>query len=110
MQTAIREGRKRTTIRRWKCDRPAIRAGQRVYSPGLGCLSVETVEPIDLDALDDDDARADGFDTAVSLRNALAVLYPERDRDGKAWFRIRFTRCGRRNDESNTKRGHESRL
>lgn len=65
MQAAIREGRKRTTIRRWKAGRPGVRAGQRVYSPGLGWLSIESVEAVDLDTLRDEDARADGFDTAA---------------------------------------------
>ena len=90
MQAAIREGRKRTTIRRWKAGRPAVRAGQRVFSPGLGWLSVESVESVDLDALGDDDARADGFDTAAALRKTLSSLYPDHRGDGKDWFRVSF--------------------
>lgn len=91
LQVAIREGRKRTTIRRWPADLPAVRAGQRVFSPGLGWLSIETVEPVDLEALRDDDARSDGFDTAVALRQVLLSLYPLHAGDGKRWFRVRFS-------------------
>ena len=90
LQTAIREGRKRTTIRRWPAERPALRAGQRVFSPGLGWLSIEAVDAVDLEALGDDDARADGFDTAAALRQVLLSLYPRQGDDGKHWFRVRF--------------------
>jgi hypothetical protein len=91
LQIAIREGRKRTTIRRWPEDRPGIRGGQRVFSPGLGWLSVEAVEPVDLDSLGDEDAGADGFDTAARLRQVLLSLYPAHASDGKHWFRVRFS-------------------
>ncbi len=91
LQAAIREGRKRTTIRRWRADRPALRAGQRAYAPGVGWLAIDTVEAVDLDGLSDDDARADGFDTAAALRGVLGELYPDGDSDGKAWFRVCFT-------------------
>jgi hypothetical protein len=90
LQLAIREGRKRTTIRRWPPERPGLRAGQRVFSPGLGWLSIEAVEPVDLEALGEDDARADGFDTAAALRQVLLSLYPSHADDGKDWFRVRF--------------------
>jgi hypothetical protein len=90
MQTAIREGRKRTTIRRWKAGRPGVREGQRVFSPGLGWLSIEAVEAVDLESLGDADARADGFDTVTALRDVLAALYPDRAGDGKDWFRVSF--------------------
>lgn len=88
LQTAIREGRKRTTIRRW--DRPRLRAGGRAYAPGVGWLTIESVEPVDLSALGDDDARADGFDSLGALRAALASLYPDQAGDGKTWFRVCF--------------------
>ena len=91
LQVAIREGRKRTTIRRWPAARPGVRAGQRVFSPGLGWLSIDAVEPVDLDALGDDDARSDGFDTAAALRQVLLSLYPLHAEDGKRWFRVRFS-------------------
>ena len=90
LQVAIREGRKRTTIRRWPAARPALRAGQRVFSPGLGWLSVEDVEPVDLESMADDDAVADGFETADALRQVLLALYPLHAADGKRWYRVRF--------------------
>jgi hypothetical protein len=88
LQAAIREGRKRTTIRRW--DRPRLRAGQEAFAPGLGWLAIERVEPVDLDALADADALADGFDTLTDLRVVLLALYPDHASDGKQWFRVRF--------------------
>ena len=107
LQVAIREGRKCTTIRRWPAARPALRAGQRVFSPGLGWLSIEGVEPVDLDALGDADAVADGFDTAVALREVLLSLYPGHADDGKDWFRVRFSvaqlRPARPSDASHTR-------
>jgi len=90
LQLAIREGRKHTTIRRWPAARPGLRAGQRVFSPGVGWLSVESVEPVELESLGDADARADGFDTAVALTRVLMSLYPRHADDGKDWFRVRF--------------------
>jgi hypothetical protein len=79
-----------TTIRRWPASRPALRAGQRVFSPGLGWLEIDVVERTDLATLGDDDARADGFETAMRLRQVLASLYPEHRVDGKDWFRVPF--------------------
>ena len=91
LQVAIREGRKRTTIRRWPAGRPGLRAGQRVFSPGLGWLSIESVERVALESLGDADARADGFDTADALKKVLLSLYPGHAADGKDWFRVRFS-------------------
>ena len=90
LQQAIRDGRKRTTIRRWKAGKPGMRAGQRVYSPGLGWLTIDGVEPVELESLVDADARADGFDTAAGLRDVLLSLYPHHAADGKRWFRVSF--------------------
>jgi hypothetical protein len=90
LQLAIREGRKRTTIRRWPAARPGLRAGQRVFSPGLGWLSIESVEQVAHESLGDADARADGFDTAAALKKVLLSLYPLHADDGKDWFRVRF--------------------
>jgi len=90
LQEAIRAGRKRTTIRRWRAGKPGMRAGQRVFSPGLGWLTIEGVEPVDLESLKDADARADGFDTAAGLRKVLLTLYPRHADDGKHWFRVSF--------------------
>lgn len=88
LQAAIRDGRKRTTIRRW--DRARLRVGQEAFSPGLGWLAIERVEPVDLDALADTDARADGFDSLGDLRLVLLALYPDHAADGKQWFRVCF--------------------
>ena len=87
-QDAIRAGLKRTTIRRW--DRPRVTPGERAFSPGLGWLSIDAVEVVDLDALGDADARADGVETIAALREILLSFYPAHASDGKQWFRIRF--------------------
>ena len=89
LQDAIREGRKRTTIRRW--DRARLRAGEEVFAPGLGWLTIEVVEAIELNSLKESDARADGFASLRELRTALRDLYPDQDTDGKCWFRVSFT-------------------
>ena len=87
-QDAIRAGRKHTTIRRW--NNPRVRAGQRAFSPGLGWLSIQSVNAIDLDALSDADAAADGFDSLSHLRSGLISMYPGHATDEKQWFRIQF--------------------
>ena len=87
-QDAIRAGAKSTTIRRW--DRPMVKAGQVAFSPGLGWLSIESVDPVELEALSDADASADGFKTAREMRRLLRTLYPGSANDGKQWFRVRF--------------------
>ncbi len=89
LQIAIREGRKRTTIRRW--NKPRVRAGQRAYTPGLGWLSIEAVETVQLELLNDDDAHADGFDSIALLKQVLLSVYPDHAADGKSWFRVRFS-------------------
>ena len=91
LQVAIREGRKRTTIRRW--HRPRLRAGQEAFAPGVGWLAIEAVEPVELSGLGDADARADGFASLRELRRVLLELYPDHARDGKHWFRVAFTLC-----------------
>ena len=91
LQVAIREGRKRTTIRRW--DRPRLRAGQEAFAPGVGWLAIEAVEPIELSTLREADAQADGFASMRELRRVLLELYPEHAKDGKRWFRVAFTLC-----------------
>jgi hypothetical protein len=89
LQEAIREGRKRTTIRRWA--RPLVRAGAEAYAPGVGWLAIESVESVELEALSDADAAADGFDSRARLMAALHSFYPDQAGDGKQWFMIRFT-------------------
>src|SRR5665213_127486 len=88
LQDAIRAGTKRTTIRRW--PRAMLGAGGRSWAPGLGSLAIDAVEAVDLDALTDADAIADGFATIGELREALHTLYPDHASDGKQWFRIFF--------------------
>ena len=90
LQDAIRDGRKRTTIRRWREGKPGVHVGQRVYSPGLGWLTIEHVERVELETLGDADARADGFGDVAGLREVLMSLYPEHGADGKRWFRVAF--------------------
>jgi len=88
-QNAIRAGSKRTTIGRW--DRPRVRAGERAFSPGLGWLTIDGVEVIELEKLDDADAQADGFETTAALREILLAFYPGHATDGKKWFRVVFS-------------------
>jgi hypothetical protein len=51
---------------------------------------IEGAEPVELESLEDADARADGFDTAAGLREVLLSLYPDHAADGKRWFRVSF--------------------
>jgi hypothetical protein len=90
LQDAIRDGRKRTTIRRWREGKPGVHVGQRVYSPRLGWLTIERVERVQLETLGDSDARADGFDDVAGLREVLMALYPGHRADGKGWYRVAF--------------------
>jgi hypothetical protein len=89
LQEAIREGRKRTTIRRWA--RPLVRAGAEAFAPGVGWLVIESVESVELEHLSDADAVADGFDSHARLMATLGDLYPDQAGDGKQWFMVRFT-------------------
>jgi len=85
---AIRDGRKTQTIRLWKHRR--MRAGQRSYIPGAGCIRVSAVDEVELETLTDEDARPDGFDSAESLRAELANLYPKQLADGHRAYRVVF--------------------
>ncbi|HEX3654682.1 MAG TPA: ASCH domain-containing protein [Pirellulales bacterium] len=85
---AIRQGEKTQTIRLWKFCR--MRAGQRSYIPGVGYIRVETVEPVQLDQLDDRDAQPDGFATADLLRREIAQLYGDVQAEGYSPYRIVF--------------------
>jgi hypothetical protein len=89
LQDAIREGRKRTTIRRW--DRPRVRVGEEAFAPGLGWLVIEQVGAIELESLADADAQVDGFANVPELLAVLLALYPDYANDGKRWFRVTFT-------------------
>jgi hypothetical protein len=84
----IRSGEKQTTIRRWRNAR--VRAGRQAFAPGLGWIAIEEIHHVKLRDLNDADARADGFNSAASMRRELRKLYPQSRSDGKSWFRIRF--------------------
>lgn len=67
-------GAKTTTLRDWK---------RRLAKPGaiaqtnLGIpLFVESVEAIQLDAIDDNIAKADGFESTAALMECLRGIYP----------------------------------
>ena len=85
---AIRAGEKTQTIRLWKHRR--MRAGQRSYIPGAGYIDVLAVDTIALDDLTDDDARPDGFASALELRRELAALYADELAAGYQAYRVRF--------------------
>lgn len=86
---AIRAREKTQTIRFWNVCR--MKAGQRSYIPGAGYIRVESVGPVDLTALTDDDARPDGFETANALRRELETLYADQLAAGHRAYRICFT-------------------
>ena len=85
---AIRAGDKTQTIRLWKHRR--MRSGQRSYIPGAGYIDVLAVDTIALDDLTDDDARPDGFASALELRRELAALYADELAAGYQAYRVRF--------------------
>jgi len=85
---AIRCGQKTQTIRLWKYRK--MRAGQRSYIPGAGYIRITAVDEVDLDALTDEDAQPDGFDSADELRAEVARLYPKQLAAGHRAFRIVF--------------------
>ncbi len=76
---AIRQGRKRQTIRLWPYRR--MRTGQRSYIPGVGPVRITRVEPIQLEQLTHQDAVADGFDSVEELRQALEEIYQQTPAD-----------------------------
>jgi hypothetical protein len=85
---AIRAGQKTQTIRLWKYRR--MRAGQRSYIPGAGYIRILAVDEVALEALTNEDARPDGFDTADQLRAEIASLYPQQLAAGHRAYRIVF--------------------
>ena len=86
---AIRAGEKTQTIRLWRWR--MMRVGQRSYIPGVGYISIEQVEQVDLDMLSDADAIPDGFPTADLLRNEIHQLYADKIVDGYKPFRVVFS-------------------
>jgi hypothetical protein len=84
----IRAGEKTQTIRLWKHRK--MRTGQRSYIPGAGYIRITGVAEVELGDLTDDDARPDGFETADSLREEIARLYPQQIAEGYKAFKISF--------------------
>ena len=84
----IRCGKKTQTIRLW--DRVRMRAGQRSYIPGIGYISILSVEQVELQHLTDADAVPDGFATAELLRKEIRSIYADELNKGQKAFRIRF--------------------
>jgi len=84
----IRRGEKTQTIRLW--NSPRMRAGQRSYIPGIGYISILSVEQVELERLTDADAVPDGFATAELLRNEIRSIYADELKKGQKTFRIRF--------------------
>lgn len=85
---AIRSGEKTQTIRFWPQRR--MKPGQRSYIPGVGYISVDAVEQVELSQLADADAQRDGFPDVAALREELAVLYKQRVDGSKTFYRVRF--------------------
>jgi hypothetical protein len=85
---AIVAGTKTATLRFWKHRR--VRPGSVHFVPRLGRLRILSVEPADVDALDDADAKADGFADVTALRAALDAMYPPAERDGRTLYRVTF--------------------
>lgn len=89
---AIRQGRKRQTIRFWR--RRIVRPGQIHRVPGLGYLRVLQVEEIRPEGLTGEDAAADGFSSVEALREELGRLYDRARRRGRRCYRVRFEYLG----------------
>ena len=68
---------------------PDVRGPAQLHS-GAGYIRVLSVEPVEIEALTDADARPDGFDSAASLRSELATLYAGQLAEGHRAYRIRF--------------------
>jgi len=85
----IRQGEKTQTIRLWKHRQ--MKPGQRSYIPGVGYISIDSVEPVELAQLTDADAKPDGFPTAELLRNEIRALYTADTLKNLIPFRICFS-------------------
>jgi hypothetical protein len=85
---AIRSGEKTQTIRLWK--HRMMRDGQRSYIPGVGYIRIAQVQAVELDELNEQDARRDGFPSADALRNELQELYREKLAEGHQAYRVSF--------------------
>lgn len=60
--------------------------------PGAGYIVIDSVEPVQLEALSDEDAKLDGFPNAAALRAELYDIYAKEIENGVQAFRVRFTR------------------
>ena len=70
-QTTLRriaDGSVTLAFRRW--TRPTVKTGGTLLTT-IGQLSIEAVDPVDIEDIDEKDARAAGFDDLESLRVAL---------------------------------------
>lgn len=85
----IRRGEKTQTIRLWKNRR--MKAGQRSYIPGIGYISILSVDQVELERLTDADAVPDGFSSADLLREELFTLYADQIAQGHKAFRVCFS-------------------
>jgi len=85
---AIRQGRKTTTLRRWKSCR--VKPGDRVRVRKVGLLRITDCSRIMLKDITPADAQADGFRGLKELRAALRKFYPNPKGDGRQWYRIAF--------------------
>ena len=85
---SILDGSKTTTVRCWKlCN---IAPGDRVFSPSVGWLRINSCDRIELDDLKEADAKADGFASLKELHRVLRRLYPTSATAGRQWYRIAF--------------------
>lgn len=91
--SAIRAGRKTTTLRFW--SRPQVRPGSMHNVRGLGRVRVTDVERVEEGCLTREQARSDGFRTLGELRQALAEMYPADGREGKRLYLVSFEYVGR---------------
>jgi hypothetical protein len=80
-RSGIVEGSITLTFRRWK--RAQVIAGRRYRTP-VGMLEVETVDLVDADDIDDDEAQRAGFPSADALRDVL------RGDPGDPVYRVQF--------------------
>jgi hypothetical protein len=85
---AIARGEKTQTIRLWKYRK--MRPSQRSYIPGVGYISILSVDEVALPELTDADAQLDGFATADELRSEIQSLYGDALAAGSLAFRVRF--------------------
>ncbi|MBN2583395.1 MAG: ASCH domain-containing protein [Planctomycetes bacterium] len=88
----IRSGRKRQTIRFW--TRRHAKVGTRLRSPHLGTFLVTDIQEIDPDALTEEDARLDGFDSLSALRGKLIELYGSTRPPDRRCFKLSFEFLG----------------